>query len=193
MRRLCVFCGSSKGSDPAYAEAARELGLILARERISLVFGGGSVGLMGVVADAVLEGGGEAIGVIPHGLSAREVGHKGLTQMHVVDTMHERKQMMAELADGFIALPGGLGTFEEVFEVWTWSQLGMHAKPIGFLDVNGFYAPLMTFLDRAVDAGFIRPKFRSIAMVETDPERLLARFREWEPPETEKWITRGTR
>ncbi|HEY0142660.1 MAG TPA: TIGR00730 family Rossman fold protein [Thermoanaerobaculia bacterium] len=193
MRRLCVFCGSNRGSDPAYENAARAVGKLLAREGISLVFGGGSVGLMGIVADTVLAAGGEAIGVIPHGLSAREVGHKGLTEMHVVDTMHERKAMMADLSDGFIALPGGLGTFEEIFEVWTWSQLGMHAKPIGFLDVNGFYAPLMDFLDRAVVAGFIRPRFRRIAMLDDDPEHLLARFRDWTPPEVEKWVTRGER
>ena len=136
IRRICVFCGSNRGSDPAYTDAARAVGELFAREGIALVYGGGSVGLMGELADAVLGAGGEAIGVIPHALWAREVGHRGLTDLHIVDTMHERKAMMADLADAFIALPGGLGTLEEIFEIWTWAQLGLHAKPLGFLDAN---------------------------------------------------------
>jgi uncharacterized protein (TIGR00730 family) len=191
MRRVCVFCGSNRGSDPIYTAAARALGTLLAREQLGLVYGGGSVGLMGEVADAVLAAGGEAIGVIPHGLWAREVGHKALTQMHVVDTMHARKAMMADLADAFIALPGGLGTLEEIFEVWTWAQLGMHAKPLGFLNVAGFYDPLLAFLDAATETAFIRPQFRELALVDDDPARLLARFRTWQPPAVPKWITRG--
>ncbi|MFP5246901.1 MAG: TIGR00730 family Rossman fold protein, partial [Thermoanaerobaculia bacterium] len=164
MQRICVFCGSNKGSDPAYLDAARNLGTLFAREGIALVYGGGSVGLMGELADAVLHAGGEVIGVIPHALWAREVGHRGLTDLRIVDTMHERKAMMADLADAFIALPGGLGTLEEIFEIWTWAQLGLHAKPVGFLDVNGFYTPLMQFLERAARERFLRDEHRSIAM-----------------------------
>jgi uncharacterized protein (TIGR00730 family) len=189
IRRICVFCGSNKGSDPAFAEAARELGRLFAREGIALVYGGGSVGLMGELADAVLGAGGEVIGVIPHALWAREVGHRGLTDLRIVDTMHDRKAMMADLADAFIALPGGLGTFEEIFEIWTWAQLGLHQKPLGFLDVNGFYAPLMEFLDRAVRARFVKEEHRAIALVARDPEALLRRFDSWQPPRVEKWIT----
>jgi uncharacterized protein (TIGR00730 family) len=173
-----------------YAEAARELGRLFAREGISLVYGGGSVGLMGEVADAVLAAGGEVIGVIPHALWAREVGHRGLTDLRIVETMHERKAMMADLADAFIALPGGLGTLEEIFEIWTWAQLGLHAKPLGFLDVNGFYAPLMQFLDRAARERFLRTEHRGIAVVESEPEALLRRFETWRAPRVEKWITR---
>ena len=190
IRRICVFCGSNPGSDAAYAAAARALGGLLAREGIGLVYGGGSVGLMGEVADEVLRAGGEAIGVIPHALWAREVGHRGLTDLRIVETMHERKATMADLSDAFIALPGGLGTLEEIFEIWTWSQLGLHAKPMGFLDVNGFWAPLMEFLDGAVSARFIREQHRDIALVDDDAERLLRRFEEWRPPRVEKWITR---
>ena len=190
IHRVCVFCGSNAGTDPSYAEAARDLGEFFAREGIGLVYGGGSVGLMGVVADAVLAAGGEAIGVIPHALWAREVGHRGLTDIRIVDTMHERKAMMADLSDAFIAMPGGLGTFEEIFEIWTWAQLGLHAKPVGFLDVNGFYAPLMQFLDRAVREQFLRAEHRAIAIIERDPAVMLRRFDEWKPPRVEKWITR---
>ena len=190
IRRVCVFCGSNTGNDPAYIEAAQSLGRLFAREGIALVYGGGSVGLMGQLADAVLEAGGEAIGVIPHALWAREVGHRGLTDLRIVDTMHERKATMAELADAFIALPGGLGTLEEIFEVWTWAQLGLHQKPLGFLDVNGFYAPLMEFLDRAVRARFVKEQHRAIAMIASDAEALLRRFDSWQPPRVEKWITK---
>lgn len=188
--RICVFCGSNSGADPLYARAARDVGALLARERIALVYGGGSVGLMGIVADAVLENGGEVIGVIPRALWEREVGHRSLTKLHIVETMHERKAMMASLADAFIALPGGIGTLEEIFEIWTWAQLGLHAKPCGFLDVAGFYAPLMEFLDRAVVAGFLREQHRAVALVDDDPTRLLQRFNEYEPPRVEKWISK---
>ena len=190
IRRICVFCGSNTGSDPAYVEAARTVGRLLAEQGIALVYGGGSVGLMGELADAVLSCGGEVIGVIPHALWAREVGHRGLTDLRIVETMHERKAMMADLADAFIALPGGLGTLEEIFEIWTWAQLGLHAKPMGFLDVNGFYTPLMEFLDRAVRARFVKEPHRAIALVDADAERLLHRFDHWRPPRVEKWITR---
>ncbi|HYO77800.1 MAG TPA: TIGR00730 family Rossman fold protein [Thermoanaerobaculia bacterium] len=190
IRRICVFCGSNSGSDPAYVEAAQAVGRLFAREGIALVYGGGSVGLMGELADSVLASGGEAIGVIPHALWAREVGHRGLTDLRIVDTMHERKAMMADLADAFIALPGGLGTLEEIFEVWTWAQLGLHQKPVGFLDVNGFYAPLMQFLDRAMRERFVKEQHRAIAVIDSNPEALLAKFDGWQPPRVEKWITR---
>jgi uncharacterized protein (TIGR00730 family) len=190
IRRICVFCGSNRGSDPAYLDAARVLGQLFAREGVALVYGGGSVGLMGELADAVLQAGGEVIGVIPHALWAREVGHRGLTDLRIVDTMHERKAMMADLADAFIALPGGLGTLEEILEIWTWAQLGLHQKPVGFLDVNGFFASLMQFLDRAVSEQFLKPQHRAVALVERDPAVLLERFEKWRPPRVEKWITR---
>jgi len=190
IHRICVFCGSNTGSDPIYAEAARDLGRLFAREGVSLVYGGGSVGLMGEMADSVLASGGEVIGVIPHALWAREVGHRGLTDIRIVDTMHERKAMMADLADAFIALPGGLGTLEEIFEIWTWAQLGLHAKPLGFLDVNGFYAPLMQFLDRAVRERFLREEHRAIAVIESDAATLLKKFDQWQAPRVDKWITR---
>jgi uncharacterized protein (TIGR00730 family) len=190
IHRICVFCGSNSGSDPAYIDAARNLGKLFAREGVGLVYGGGSVGLMGEVADSVLAAGGEVIGVIPHALWAREVGHRGLTDIRIVDTMHERKALMADLADAFIALPGGLGTLEEIFEIWTWAQLGLLEKPVGFLDVNGFYAPLMQFLDGAVREAFLKDVHRSIAIVERDPHALLRRFETWRAPRVEKWITR---
>lgn len=189
IRSLCVFCGSNTGTNPRFAEVAREFGTLLAKEGIALVYGGGHVGLMGIVADAVLAGGGKAIGVIPRALWDREVGHRGLTERHIVETMHERKAMMASLSDAFVALPGGLGTLEEIFEVWTWAQLGIHAKPVAFLDADDFYGPLMTFLDRAVDAGFVRAQHRLIAIVDADPISLLRRLGEYEPPRVAKWIT----
>lgn len=189
IRSLCVFCGSNSGNDAAYANVARDFGALLAKSNIALVYGGGHVGLMGIVADAVLAGGGNAIGVIPRMLWDREVGHRNLTELHVVETMHERKATMASLSDAFVALPGGLGTLEELFEVWTWAQLGIHHKPLGFLDVLGFYAPLLSFLDRAVDAGFVRAQHRSMAIVDVDPASLLRRLSEYEPPVVEKWIS----
>lgn len=189
MRRLCVFCGSSRGSDPRHAEAAAGLGRLLAARGIGLVFGGGSVGLMGVVADAVLAGGGEAIGVIPHGLAARELAHRGVPDMRVVPTMHARKALMAELADGFVALPGGMGTFDELFEIVTWAQLGIHRKPVGVLDVAGYYEPLVALLDHAAAAGFVSAQGRAIVIVETQAPRLLDRMAACAPPEVLQWIT----
>jgi len=189
MRSLCVFCGSSAGNDPRFAQAASELGALLAKEGITLVYGGGHVGLMGILADAVLANGGKVIGVIPRALWDREVGHRNLTELRVVETMHERKALMASLADAFVALPGGLGTLEEIFEVWTWAQLGIHDKPVGFLDVDGFYAPLLAFLDHGVDAGFVRAPHRAMAIVDGDGESLLRRMDEYEPPKVTKWIS----
>ena len=186
MKSVCVFCGSNPGNDPAYAEGARAMGREIARRGMVLVYGGGAVGLMGVVANAALEAGGEVHGVIPQALRDKEVGHHGLTRLEVVDTMHTRKARMAELSEGFIAMPGGIGTFEELFEIWTWGQLGIHTKPLGMLDVAGFYEPLASFLDATVSAGFLKQSHRAIAMTETDPAALLDRMEAYVPQATYK-------
>jgi len=166
------------------------LGATLAEEGITLVYGGGRVGLMGVLADAVLEKGGDAIGVIPHALDTKELAHDGLTEIYVVDSMHERKALMADLSDGFVALPGGLGTFEEFFEIVTWTQLGLHSKPCGLLNVAGYYDKLIALLDHAVEEQFIKPQHRDLVLVEGDHRRLLERMRSYTPPVTEQWIRR---
>ncbi len=188
MKRVCVFCGSSAGTLPAYADLARETGRALARRGLGLVYGGGSVGLMGAVADATLAAGGEVVGVIPRALQLRELAHARLTTLHVVASMHERKAKMAELAHAFVALPGGMGTLEELAEILTWAQLGLHARPCGLLDVAGYYRPLIAFFDQAVAAGFVRPEHRALVIVEEDPDALLDRFAAWTPPHVEKWI-----
>jgi uncharacterized protein (TIGR00730 family) len=190
MRRLCVFCGSSTGNQRAYSDAAEALGAVLAERGIGLVYGGGNVGLMGVIADAVMAAGGKVIGVIPQSLADREIAHTGITELRVVDSMHARKAMMAELADAFIAMPGGVGTFEEFFEVVTWTQLGLHRKPCGLLDVNGFYAPLAAFIDQAVTEGFIKPVHRAAIVVDSDPVRLLDTLGTIKLPDVPKWIDR---
>jgi hypothetical protein len=190
MRRVCIFCGSSNGARDVYVEAARAMGAALARRRIGLVFGGGRIGLMGVVADAVLAAGGEVIGVIPEALVAKELAHNGLSDLRVVGSMHERKALMAELADAFVALPGGYGTFEEFCEVVTWAQLGFHRKPCGLLNVVGFYEPLLAFFDHAVAEGFVRPGHRALVLEERDPEHLLDLMARYQPPALEKWIER---
>lgn len=190
---LCVFCGSSPGHDPVHGTAARALGGALTAAGIDLVYGGGHVGLMGMVADAVLAGGGRVTGVIPQALHDLEVAHHGLTALHVVGSMHERKAMMADLSDGFIAMPGGIGTFEELFEMWTWGQLGYHGKPVGLLNVGGFYDRLVGFIDDVVEAGFLRAAHRSMLMVEDDPAALVARMQAYRPPVVEKWIGREQR
>jgi uncharacterized protein (TIGR00730 family) len=190
MKRICVFCGSSIGNRVDYSEAAVTLGGLLARRKIGLVYGGGNVGLMGVIADAVLQAGGEVIGVIPHALAEREIEHQGLTQLHVVDSMHTRKAMMADLADAFIAMPGGVGTFEELFEAVTWTQLGLHRKPCGLLNVAGFYAPLAAFIDQAVSEGFIKPVHRASIVVDDNAERLLDTLATVKLPDVPKWIRR---
>ncbi|HUL61382.1 MAG TPA: TIGR00730 family Rossman fold protein [Anaeromyxobacteraceae bacterium] len=192
MKRVCVFCGSSNGVNPLYLEAAREVGRTLVRRGLGLVYGGGSVGLMGAVADAAMAAGGEVIGVIPRALQLRELAHAGLTSLHVVGSMHERKAKMAELAHGFIALPGGMGTLEEFAEILTWAQLGLHARPCGLLDVDGYYRPLVAFFDRAVAQGFIRPEHRGLVLMEERPDALLDRFEAWQPPPIQKWIDRGS-
>jgi uncharacterized protein (TIGR00730 family) len=191
--RLCVFCGSNAGHDSSYLAAARSLGTALAREKIGLVYGGASVGLMGAVADAVLAGGGEVVGVMPQSLVDKEIAHKDLPDLRIVGSMHERKALMAELADGFVALPGGLGTFEELFEVWTWAQLGYHRKPCSLLNVSGFYDKLTDFLDDVVKRGFVKPVHRSMLIVEQEPEALIRAIRAYEPPVVTKWIKAGER
>jgi uncharacterized protein (TIGR00730 family) len=178
VERICVFCGSNAGTRPAYAWAARDVGAELARRGIGLVYGGGRVGLMGAVADAALEGGGEAIGVIPESLVARELAHPGLTELLVVPSMHERKARMALLANAFLVLPGGYGTLDEMCEALTWTQLGIQAKPCGLLNVEGYFDPLLDFLDHAVREGFLDAENRAILRVETDPSRLVARLLE---------------
>jgi len=176
VRSVCVFCGSAAGVAPTYLDAAAGFGTLLARRGLTLVYGGARAGLMGVVADAALAEGGTVIGVMPRGLWAREIGHTGLTEMHVVESMHERKALMATRADAFVALPGGAGTLDELFEAWTWAQLGIHDKPIALLDVAGFYQPLLAALDHMAAQGFIRPAQRAMLVVEREAETLLARL-----------------
>lgn len=173
IRSICVFCGSSNGASAAYETAARTFASAVAERGIRLIYGGASVGLMGTIADTALQAGGEVIGVMPRALVDREIAHRGLTTLHVVDTMHERKAMMADLSDAFVALPGGLGTLEELFEVWTWGMLGLHTKPYGILDVAGYYEPLIRFLDHARDEGFVRPAQRAMLVVDDDATRLI--------------------
>jgi len=186
--RICVYCGSNAGTNPHYARAARELGELFATRGLGLVYGGGKVGLMGMLADAALAKGAEVIGVIPAALQVREVGHTGLTELRVVETMHERKALMEDLADAFVALPGGLGTLDELFEILTWAQLGMHNKPCGLLDVDGYFKPLLAWLDHATSEGFVRPEHRAMIMMDTDGARLLDRFAEYQAPTLGKWL-----
>ncbi|GAB4567308.1 MAG: TIGR00730 family Rossman fold protein [Haliangiales bacterium] len=191
LKRLCVFCGSGMGAREEYAAAARGLGELLAARGLGVVYGGGQVGLMGTVADAAMACGGEVIGVIPYGLAAKEIDHRGLSELHVVDSMHERKAMMADLADGFIALPGGMGTFEELFEVLTWAQLGIHTKPCGLLDVAGYYRDLLGFLDHATEEGFIRPAHRGILLTADEPGALIDAMAGYRAPELPQWLDRS--
>lgn len=188
MKSICVYCGSSPGRQEAYASAARDLAKSLVDRNLRLVYGGASVGIMGLVADAVLQLGGEAVGVIPDALMRKEIAHPNLTELHVTRSMHERKTMMAELSDGFIALPGGVGTLEEIFEIWTWAQLGFHGKPCGLLNIAGYYDSLIAFLDHTVAEQFVREPHRSMLLVEHDPEALLDRFSSYEPPTIQKWV-----
>ncbi len=188
MKALCVYCGSSFGTSPHYAEAARAMGAALAARGITLVYGGGNVGLMGAIADEVLRHGGEVTGVIPQALLDKEVGHLGLTQLHVVKNMHERKAMMAELSDGFIAMPGGIGTLEELFEVFTWAQLRFHDKPIGILNTDGYYDTLLGFVAHMAEQGFLRAEQAKLLMAEADPQALLARFDSFEVVPHDKFL-----
>lgn len=190
--RLCVFSGSSSGRSPVYTDAARELGSALARAGIGLVYGGASVGLMGAIADATLASGGEVIGVMPAALMDKEIEHSGLTELRVVASMHERKALMADLSDGFIALPGGAGTLEELFEVWTWAQLGHHRKPCALYNVDGYYDGLAQFLDHIVAEQFVKPVHRDMLIVERDLDSLLSALASYEAPIVDKWIGRAT-
>ena len=192
IRRLAVFCGSNPGARPDYVHAARSFGKLLASRGVGIVYGGSNVGLMQALADAMLDELGDIIGVISRMLVEREVANKALTDLRIVDSMHGRKALMAELADGFVAMPGGIGTLEEFFEVWTWAQLGMHDKPCGLLNVAGYFDPLLEFLDRAVAEKFVREVHRKMVIVESDPVALLARFEAYEPPRVVKWINAGT-
>jgi uncharacterized protein (TIGR00730 family) len=192
IKSICVYCGSSPGASPAYADAARMLARAMVERKISLVYGGGNVGLMGVIASEVLRLGGEATGVIPTALMDKELGHRGLTKLHVVANMHERKAMMAELSDGFIAMPGGMGTMEELFEVLTWAQLGFHAKPIGLLNVDGFYDSLIAFVRQMVAERFLTAEQSLLMMSDNAPDALLERFMSFQPTYTSKWLDRAT-
>ncbi|MEO8604663.1 MAG: TIGR00730 family Rossman fold protein [bacterium] len=190
LQRVCVFCGSSRGADPAFAAAAEALGRALAANGLGLVYGGARVGLMGRLADAALAAGGDVIGVIPRSMVDLEVAHRELPDLRIVASMHERKALMAELSDAFIALPGGLGTLDELFEILTWAQLGLHHKPVGLLDVSGYFAPLLTFLDGAVRARFVAPSHRAMLLVADTPAALLAACRAYAPPPPFKWLDR---
>jgi uncharacterized protein (TIGR00730 family) len=185
---VCIFCGSNAGADPAYMATAQAVGSGLAQRGIRIVYGGGRVGMMGALADAARAAGGEVVGVMPQQLVDREIGHTGIDDLRVVGSMHERKALMVELADAFIALPGGIGTLEELFEVYTWAQLGIHSKPLGLLDVAGYFEPLAAFLDQAVIERFLRPESRAMLAVAADLESLLAAFDGWQPPTVHKWI-----
>lgn len=190
MHSVCVFLGSNPGSDPAFLAAAQATGRELARRGLTTVYGGSNVGLMGALADAALDAGGKVVGIIPKSLQKKEIAHHGLTEEYVVESMHERKSMMSERSDAFIALPGGLGTLEELCEMLTWAQLGFHKKPCGLLDVDGYYAPLWGFLDNAVDKGFVRREHRAMLLSESTPAALLDRFETYHAPVVEKWIRR---
>lgn len=189
MKSVCVYCGSSIGVKPIYAQAAQAFARALVAGGCSLVYGGGRVGLMGVIADEVLAAGGRAIGVIPELLVEKEVGHKGLTELHVVSDMHERKRMMADLSDAFVALPGGAGTLEELFEVFTWAQLGYHNKAVGLFDIGGYYAPLVGMLEHTVREGFMQQAYLDILQIDADALALLEKLRRYHPPGRDKWAT----
>lgn len=188
MKNICVYCGSSPGRLDAYADGAHALARALVQRDLGLVYGGAGIGLMGLVADTVLQLGGCVVGVIPEALARKEVVHKSLTDIHITQSMHERKTLMAELSDGFIAMPGGIGTFEEIFEIWTWAQLGLHTKPCGLLNVAGYYDALTAFLDHAAAEQFLKPQHRSMLIVEQEPEKLLDRFARYQRPSVQKWL-----
>lgn len=191
MRAVCVFCGSSAGTDPAFHRAAFEFGCEVAARGLRLIYGAGNIGLKKIVADAALGAGGEVIGVIPQALVNKELAHDRLTELIIVSTMHERKARMAERSDAFVALPGGFGTFEEFCEVLTWTQLGVHSKPCGLLNVAGFYDPLLALFDRAVADRFLRPEHRALVLSETSPGPVLDALAEWKPVDTDKWLDRS--
>ena len=189
MNRICVFCGSKTGTNPLFLKTAVELGRVLAQRGLGLVYGGASIGLMGAVADSVMGCGGRVVGVIPEAMATKEVAHEGLSEMHVVSSMHERKSMMARLADGFVALPGGFGSFEELLEMITWAQLGIHRKPVAILNVSGYYDPLIQLFERAIEEGFIKPRNRQLVVVKQEPDELLETLLTHELPVVKRWIT----
>jgi len=191
IKNICVYCGSSSGRLESYTQAARELAGELVKLDIGLIYGGASIGIMGAVADTVLELGGRATGVIPQSLVRKEIVHDNLTELHVTQSMHERKAIMADLSDGFIALPGGIGTLEEIFEVWTWAQLGFHGKPCGLLNVTGYFDSLCSFMDHCVEERFVKQIHRQMLIVENDPALLLQRFSSYSAPRVEKWVQEG--
>ncbi|WNJ20969.1 TIGR00730 family Rossman fold protein [Pontibacter sp. G13] len=191
MQHICVFCGANSGGDPVYREVAQALGQVLADRSIELIYGAGNVGLMGIIADQVLASGGQVKGVIPNFLMQKEVGHTGIQELILTDTMHERKQIMADLSDGFIAMPGGMGTMDELCEILTWGQLGLHNKPIGILNVDGYFTPLLEFFDSMVEKKFLHPKNRAMVLSHTDPEELLNLMDQYQPPDVEKWLDRA--
>ena len=188
IKRICVFCGSNPGTRPAYTEFAQQLGKVIVSHGMGLVYGGGSIGLMGIIADTVLKEKGEVIGVIPHALSSKEFAHTGLTELRLVSSMHERKAMMVELSDAFIAMPGGFGTFDELFEVLTWAQLGLHAKPIGLLNAKGYFDLLLKFINQVLAEGFIQEKHRHLIIASNDPEKLLRSLISYKPAKLPKFI-----
>ena len=188
MQNICVYCGSNPGNSPAFLESAKSLARALTKRGLGLVYGGASVGIMGAIADEVLDGGGAVTGIIPHALAKKELAHEGLTELVVVNSMHERKAMMAEKSSGFIALPGGLGTLEEIFEVLTWAQLGFHNKPCGLLNVEGYYDDLCRFLDHSVAQGFVGEAHQRMLLVDAEPDSMLDRMASYEPPVVNKWI-----
>lgn len=190
MKSICVFCGSNQGTNPIYVAAAKALGEELVRQDLSLVYGGASVGLMGAVADAVLKAGGQVFGVIPEMLQLKELAHTRLTKLYVVASMHERKQMMFDLSDGFITLPGGLGSLEEICEVLTWAQLGLHKKPCGFLNINQFYSPLISHFERAVQEGMMKEQHREMILLDSAPAALIQKLRTYQAPDIEKLLTK---
>ena len=191
LQRICVYCASNDGVRPEYVAAARQVGTLLALRGSALVYGGGGTGLMGALADAALAAGGEVVGVMPHGLVEREAAHKGLTALHVVDSMHERKAMLAELADAFVVLPGGVGTLEEFFETWTWAQLGVHRKPVGLLDVAQYWQSLVKMMEHVEAEGFLRGTPQAWLVLESDPAQLMDRLETFKPPHVQRWLTPG--
>nr|WP_157452582.1 TIGR00730 family Rossman fold protein [Chloroherpeton thalassium] len=190
MKSICVFCGSNLGGKPEYKEATQAFGKLLARKNIRLIYGGGNVGLMGIIASSVMEAGGEVVGVIPKFLADKELAHTDVSKLHVVGSMHERKALMADLSDGFVALPGGIGTLEEIFEVFTWAQLGLHEKPCAVLNVAGFYDHLYTFLQNTVEMRFMKAPNLDMLILESDAEKMLERMKSYRSPKIEKWIER---
>ena len=192
MKSVCVYCGSSSGARPLYVEAARAFGRALVEHDLALIYGGGKVGLMGTIADTVMEAGGRAIGVIPELLVSKEIGHKGLTELHVVPDMHHRKKMMADLSDAFVAMPGGVGTLEELFEAYTWAQLGYHQKPVAVLNIDGFYDPLIAMLKHTVQEGFMRQTYLDALEFDSDPTELIGKLQRYQPILADKWVEKRT-